>query len=225
MPVHSLSDRIDALLPQTQCGRCGYSACRPYAQAIARGEVALNRCPPGGTATIAALAELLGQTPLALDPACGTAGPVRRAVVDEQWCIGCTLCLQVCPVDAIVGAAKQMHTVIAEECTGCELCIEPCPVDCIRLVDAGDFPLPVNGDGSRAERARRRYQQHRRRLERTKRDAPARPACSAETAPGGNLPSGAQAGRKAVIAAAVARARARRRARGHLVHRPGGEGR
>jgi Na+-translocating ferredoxin:NAD+ oxidoreductase subunit B len=127
-------DQIDSILPQTQCGQCGFAGCRPYAEAIAAGEAEINRCPPGGEAGIQALADLLGRDPVPLDEEVGeekTAPTV--AYIDEQVCIGCTLCLQACPVDAILGAAKQLHTVIESECTGCELCIEPCPVDCIHM--------------------------------------------------------------------------------------------
>ena len=132
----TLAARIDAVLPQTQCARCGYPACRPYAEAIARGEVPINRCPPGGEAGIRALAELTGQPVQPLDPECGSEMPPRIAIIDEDVCIGCTKCIQACPVDAIVGAAKLMHTVIPQLCTGCELCIPPCPVDCIDMVPA-----------------------------------------------------------------------------------------
>lgn len=135
-------DKIDALLPQTQCGQCDFPGCRPYAEAMAAGEADINRCPPGGEATIAALADLLGRDPKPLDPERGEEKPPSVAVIDEQWCIGCTLCIQACPVDAILGASKQMHTVIAAECTGCDLCVEPCPVDCIDMV-----PLPEEVDG------------------------------------------------------------------------------
>ena len=128
-------ERIDALLPQTQCAQCGFPGCRPYAQAIASGEAEINQCPPGGEATIRALAELLGREPRPLNADNGVETPKRLALIDETRCIGCTLCIQACPVDAIVGAAKFTHTVIAEECTGCELCLPPCPVDCIDLVD------------------------------------------------------------------------------------------
>jgi len=124
---------LDALLPQTQCTRCGYSGCLPYAQALARGEAQINRCPPGGADTIAALAAILHRPALALDPACGNAGPPPIAFIDESRCIGCAKCLPPCPVDAIVGSARKLHTVIAARCTGCELCIAPCPVDCIVL--------------------------------------------------------------------------------------------
>jgi electron transport complex protein RnfB len=127
-------DDIDALLPQTQCTRCGYSGCRPYAEAIAAGSAAINQCPPGGAATISALAALLERAPLPLNPANGAEGPELVAQIDEEVCIGCARCLPPCPVDAIVGANKQMHTVVLALCTGCELCIAPCPVDCITMV-------------------------------------------------------------------------------------------
>jgi electron transport complex protein RnfB len=127
-----LVGEIDALLPQTQCGRCTYPGCRPYATALANGEADLNQCPPGGDATAAALAKLLGREPRPVDPRFGSVPP-RPAVawIDESACIGCVKCIQACPVDAIVGASRFMHTVIAAQCTGCELCIPPCPVDCI----------------------------------------------------------------------------------------------
>lgn len=127
-------DRIDAILPQTQCGQCSYPGCRPYAEAIAAGEAPINQCPPGGEAAIRALADLLGVDPLPLNPEHGCEKPRAVAVIDEASCIGCTLCIQACPVDAILGAAKQMHTVIEAECTGCDLCLPPCPVDCIEMV-------------------------------------------------------------------------------------------
>lgn len=127
-------EKIDAILPQTQCGQCGYAGCRPYAEAIAAGEAEINLCPPGGQTGVAALADLLGRDPQSLNTGQGFEKPKVLAVIDEQNCIGCTLCLQACPVDAILGAAKQMHTVIARECTGCELCVAPCPVDCIHLI-------------------------------------------------------------------------------------------
>ena len=128
-------DQVDAILPQTQCGQCGYPGCRPYAEAIAAGEEH-NRCPPGGESTVVALSELLGREVLPLDAEEGSALDVKRvAVIREDECIGCTKCIQACPVDAIVGAAKLMHTVIADECTGCDLCVEPCPVDCIDMVE------------------------------------------------------------------------------------------
>ncbi|MBI2783271.1 MAG: electron transport complex subunit RsxB [Gammaproteobacteria bacterium] len=130
-----LAAQIEDLLPQTQCGQCGHPGCRPYARAVAAGEP-FNKCPPGGHATIAAIADLLGTPPLALDPEHGREGPKLVAYIREAECIGCTKCLPACPVDAILGAPRQMHTVIAAECTGCDLCVEPCPVDCIEMIPA-----------------------------------------------------------------------------------------
>jgi len=130
-----IADQIDKILPQTQCGQCSFAGCRPYAEAIAAGEVDINRCPPGGEATIHALADLLEVEFKSLDEECGVEKPKMLAVIDEDRCIGCTLCIQACPVDAILGAAKHMHTIIASECTGCELCLPPCPVDCIDMVE------------------------------------------------------------------------------------------
>ena len=127
-------EQIDALLPQTQCAQCGFPGCRPYAEAIASGAADINQCPPGGDAGIKALADLLGREPMPLNPDNGMEKPRAVAVIDEEACIGCTLCIQACPVDAIVGASKQMHTVIEAECTGCDLCLPPCPVDCIAMV-------------------------------------------------------------------------------------------
>ena len=128
-------DQIDALLPQTQCGQCGYPGCKPYAEAIVAGEADINQCPPGGEAGIQALADLLDREPIPLNPENGTEQEIKTvAVINEADCIGCTLCIQACPIDAIAGAAKQMHTVIADECTGCDLCVPPCPVDCIDMV-------------------------------------------------------------------------------------------
>jgi electron transport complex protein RnfB len=132
----TLVDTINALLPQTQCTRCGHPGCKPYAEGLAAGE-AINKCPPGGAATIRALAAFLDTSILPLDPVHGREGPRTRAVIREAECIGCTKCIQACPVDAILGSAKQMHTVLADECTGCDLCVAPCPVDCIDMI-----PLP-----------------------------------------------------------------------------------
>jgi electron transport complex protein RnfB len=141
--AEALVARIDASLPQTQCGRCGYPACRPYAEAVARGDAPINRCPPGGAEGVRMLARITGQPVLPLDPACGAEAPPRIALIDEDACIGCTKCIQACPVDAIVGASKWMHTVIADRCTGCELCLPPCPVDCIAMVaDPAAPPRP-----------------------------------------------------------------------------------
>lgn len=133
--------RIDALLPQTQCGQCTYPGCKPYAEAIAKGEAAINQCPPGGETTIIALAELLDVEILPLNEENGIIKECETVVtIDEQLCIGCTLCIQACPVDAILGAAKLMHTVIESECTGCDLCIPPCPVDCIYITPVKPDP-------------------------------------------------------------------------------------
>ena len=127
-------DQIDALLPQTQCGQCNYPGCRPYAEAIAAGEADINQCPPGGEAGVRALADLLGREPMPLNPENGEARGPTVVRIDEARCIGCTLCIQACPVDAILGAPKLMHTVIEGLCTGCDLCLPPCPVDCIDVV-------------------------------------------------------------------------------------------
>ena len=139
----ALIEAIDCLLPQTQCGQCGYAGCRPYATAIAEGRADINQCPPGGAIGIYALAELLGRNYKPLNPANGVEKPAVVARIVEADCIGCTKCIQACPVDAIVGASKRMHTVIADLCTGCELCLPPCPVDCIELVP------PTAGIGKR----------------------------------------------------------------------------
>jgi len=140
--MNPLIHRIDALLPQTQCTRCGYDGCRPYAEALAAGEAEVNQCPPGGDAGMERLARLLGREPRPLDAVHGFFQPPQVAVIDEAACIGCTKCIQACPVDAIVGASKLMHTVIASWCTGCELCLPPCPVDCIVLEPAAALPNP-----------------------------------------------------------------------------------
>ncbi|GAB4058522.1 electron transport complex subunit RsxB [Uliginosibacterium sediminicola] len=144
-----LVDKIDAILPQTQCGQCGHPGCKPYATAIANGEADINQCPPGGEEGIRKLADLLGREFKPLNAENGTEKPKSVAFIDENTCIGCTLCIQACPVDAISGAAKQMHTIIAPLCTGCELCLAPCPVDCITMevvketVDTWKWRYPV----------------------------------------------------------------------------------
>ena len=181
----SLIAKIDAILPQTQCRQCGFSGCEPYATAIAEGRAAINQCPPGGEQGIRKLAELLGVRPIPLNTKHGMTKPKAVAVIDEQACIGCTLCILACPVDAIVGAAKQMHTVFAAECTGCELCIAPCPVDCISMIPlkqpvssartescAPIEDLPAHEDQKRktADRARARYRFRLQRLEREKQE-------------------------------------------------------
>jgi len=193
----SLVERLDAVLPQTQCRRCGYAGCRPYAEAIAEG-AAINRCPPGAELVVAKLAAIAGRPAIALDRSCGDPGPLTVARIDEAVCIGCTLCIDACPVDAIVGAAKRMHTVLAAVCTGCGLCVSPCPVDCIAMVAAG---RAWSVEDPRA--ARERYGARNRRLA-----APA--SADVVTKP---LDS-ERAKRKAAVAAALARARARRGAAG-----------
>jgi electron transport complex protein RnfB len=154
---------IDALLPQTQCTRCGFQGCLPYATAISEG-TAINQCPPGGAATIEALSRLLGREVQPLNPDNGVEAPPRVAVIDESRCIGCAKCLPPCPVDAIIGAARFLHTVVAEMCTGCELCIAPCPVDCITMVDLAVAPVP--GGPPSADENRQRYHEHQARMQR-----------------------------------------------------------
>jgi Na+-translocating ferredoxin:NAD+ oxidoreductase subunit B len=202
-----LADRIDALLPQTQCGQCGHAGCRPYAEALARDETDLNRCPPGGRRTIAELAELLDRPVKPLDPACGSERPRAVARIVEADCIGCTRCIQACPVDAIVGAARLMHTVLVAECTGCELCLPPCPTDCIIMLPVEQVPAigPPDWTREQADHARRRHQARQQRLVRIKEERARRPRHKPVDA--------SDDPRKAVIAAARARAEARRNAR------------
>ena len=197
----TLADRIDAALPQTQCTRCGFAACRPYADALAAGTSDINRCPPGGERVILALAALTGRCAKPLDPECGAQAPLLVAVIDEATCIGCTLCIQACPVDAILGAQKRMHTVLPSLCSGCELCVAPCPVDCITLQPAGRAWTDDD-----AYSARERFAGRAARLARNERVArrtvPAAPASA-------HLPDD-RAKRQAAVADALARARARR---------------
>jgi electron transport complex protein RnfB len=204
MASFALEDAIDRVLPQTQCTKCGYPACRPYARAVASGEADINRCPPGGDSGIRRLAALTGRPYTPLDPACGAAQPRHVALIDEAACIGCTLCIDACPVDAILGARKQMHTVITGLCTGCELCLPPCPVDCIAMVPATG--ADAVWDERRAEAARDRYERRQARLGR-------RPAeRAARSGAGGNLASAPA--KRAAVEAARARARAKRSAHG-----------
>ena len=175
-----LADALNAALPQTQCTRCGYPDCRAYAQAMADGEAAINQCPPGGAEGIARLAQITGQPEQPLNPANGTEGPRRLAVIDEAWCIGCTLCLKACPVDCIVGGPKLMHTVIDDLCTGCELCIPVCPVDCISLVSVtGNRTGWSAWDAAQASQARDRYAFHQFRFDRDQRERDATLAAKA----------------------------------------------
>ncbi len=213
----ALADRLDATLPQTQCTRCGYADCRAYAEAMAAGEAEINRCPPGGAEGIVRLAVVTGRPPLPLNRDCGTEGPRALAVIDEAWCIGCTLCIKACPVDCIVGAPKLMHTVIDALCTGCELCVPACPVDCIAM-------LPVTADRTgwqawspaQADEARARYVLHGQRLAREQRENDERLAAKAQAkladlaAHSRLTDPAALAAKRAVVEAALQRARARR---------------
>lgn len=156
----SLADLINQVLPQTQCTKCGYQGCRPYAEAIAGGE-AINRCPPGGPQTVTLLSGLTGRPAQALNPDIGEHTPLKLAVIREDDCIGCTKCIQACPVDAIVGAAKRMHTVIASECTGCDLCVEPCPVDCIDMITIGSDIAPPSREQANHWQMRYEYRESR----------------------------------------------------------------
>ncbi len=215
----SLTDRINALLPQTQCTRCGYPDCAAYAEAINTNMVNINRCPPGGDEGIRRLAALTGQPVLALDVEHGHEGPRHVAVIDEAWCIGCTLCLPVCPTDAILGSNKRMHSVIEKHCTGCELCIPVCPVDCISLVNVTALETGWNAwSPKQAEEARSRYVFHQikqvrdtqvqaDRLERKAKVALADVAAHSE-----HTDSTVLDAKRSVIEAALARARARRSA-------------
>jgi electron transport complex protein RnfB len=215
--VASLAEALDAALPQTQCTRCGYPDCRGYAEAIANGEAEINQCPPGGAEGVVRLATLTGRPALPLNPAHGAEGPLKRAVIDEAWCIGCTLCIKACPVDCIVGTHKQMHTVIESLCTGCELCIPACPVDCIALVNAsGDRTGWSAWSAAQADEARERYAFRRERLAREKQEHEERLMAKAEAkradiAAASRLTDPAALERKrALVEAALARARARR---------------
>jgi electron transport complex protein RnfB len=177
----ALAAALDAALPQTQCTRCGYADCRAYAQAMAEGAADINRCPPGGAEGIVRLARISGRPVLALDAECGSEAPRRLAVIDEDWCIGCTLCIKACPVDCIVGAPKQMHSVIDALCTGCDLCLPVCPVDCIEMVEvSGPYTGWDAWSPAQAEQARRRYAFHRMRTEREQRENDQRLAAKAQ---------------------------------------------
>ena len=168
IPAPSLADRIEDLLPQTQCTKCGYPACRPYAEAVADGTASYNQCPPGGAEGVARLAKLLDKPVIPINPVNGVERPRPVAVIDESLCIGCTLCIQACPVDAIVGAAKQMHTVVSELCTGCDLCVAPCPVDCIAMVDI--TPGRTGWDAWSQEQANAARERHNFRVARLRRE-------------------------------------------------------
>jgi electron transport complex protein RnfB len=216
--IKTLADQIEDLLPQTQCTKCGYAACRPYAQAIAEGKAEINQCPPGGIEGIRRLAALLGRPVIPINPANGVERPRPVAFIDEALCIGCTLCIQACPVDAIMGAAKQMHTILPSLCTGCDLCVAPCPVDCISMA-------PVTGERTGwdawsqadADAARARHDLRTLRLQREREENDARLAAKAVakmrevTAEAGNTPEqiAEKERKRAIIAAAMERARAK----------------
>ncbi|HET8747423.1 MAG TPA: electron transport complex subunit RsxB [Ramlibacter sp.] len=212
-----LAARLHAALPQTQCTRCGYPDCAGYAEAIAAGEAGINQCPPGGAEGIARLAQIAGRPVLPLNPANGVEGPRTLAVIDENWCIGCTLCLDACPTDAILGGNKRMHTVIERYCTGCELCVPVCPVDCIALENASGARTGWSAwSEADARQALRRYeerklrqaraaQEHAVRLEEKARAKLADLPAHTHGAEGDEL-----ARKKAIIEAALARARAKR---------------
>jgi len=170
-PTDQLALRIDALLPQTQCRRCGFDGCLPFARALAGKETELNRCPPGGKPLIGRLAALLNRPPLALDPECGSEAPPQVAWIDEPACIGCARCLDDCPTDAIIGARKRMHSVIAADCSGCGLCLPSCPVDCIVLVPAPELPVEPLDAGAIDARARHYRRLYDRRLARLAQEA------------------------------------------------------
>jgi Na+-translocating ferredoxin:NAD+ oxidoreductase subunit B len=207
-----LADSIDALLPQTQCTKCGYAGCRPYADAIATGNAPINQCPPGGAAGIAALAALLRRPVLPLNPANGVEKPLAVAVIDEALCIGCTLCIQACPVDCIVGAPTKMHTVIESQCTGCDLCLPPCPMDCIAMVPV----LPprawtrADADAARHRHAERNARRATEQARNERRLAEKAVAKLAELDARDVLTAEQVARRKSVVESALARARARR---------------
>ncbi len=210
-------EALDAALPQTQCTRCGYPDCHAYAQALAQEEADINRCPPGGAQGIVRLAALTGRPVRPLDPAHGVEAPRRLAVIDEDWCIGCTLCIKACPVDCIVGASKQMHTVIDALCTGCDLCLPVCPVDCISMVEISATRTGWDAwSPQQADEARQRYAFHKLRNERDKRENDERLAAKAQ-AKLADLQGQSQITdpqllerKRAVIEAAIARAKAAR---------------
>ena len=211
-----LADQLEDLLPQTQCTKCGYPACRPYAEAMARGEAEINQCPPGGMEGVRRLAAATGRTVIPINPANGLERPRPVAFIDESLCIGCTLCIQACPVAAILGAAKQMHTILPSLCTGCDLCVAPCPVDCIAMV-------PVTGERTGwdawsqpdADAARERHDFRSARLQREREENDARLAAKAVekmravTAEVTNTPEelAEKERKRAIIAAAMERAR------------------
>ncbi|MFA9218636.1 MAG: electron transport complex subunit RsxB [Sphingomonadaceae bacterium] len=211
----TLADRIEDVLPQTQCTKCGYQGCRPYAEAIAAGSAAINQCPPGGAAGIARLSAVTGYPVIPLNPVHGLERPRAVAYIDEALCIGCTLCIQACPVDAIVGAAKLMHTVVPDLCTGCDLCIAPCPVDCIVMYPVTESTGWDAWNAQQADAARARHDFRTFRLQRERDENDARLAAKAvakmaavEALDPATAADAAEKERKrAIIAAAMERAR------------------
>ncbi|MEC5164120.1 electron transport complex subunit RsxB [Janthinobacterium sp. CG_S6] len=218
-PDHrSLADQIEDLLPQTQCTKCGFDGCRPYAEAIAAGAADINQCPPGGLEGVARLAGMLGRKVIPLNPVHGFERSRPVAFIDEALCIGCTLCIQACPVDAIIGAAKHMHTIVPSLCTGCDLCVAPCPVDCIVMYPVTDERTGWNAwSGEQAAAARQRHDLRGMRLQRERAENDARLAAKALekmkaviAEPGNTDAEIAEKERKrAIIAAAMERARAK----------------
>lgn len=216
--ILKLTELLEDALPQTQCTKCGFPDCRGYAQALAEGQAKINRCPPGGEIGIQRLSQILGLKPLPLDPECGIEKPRTVAVIDPKQCIGCTLCIKACPVDAIVGAAKQLHVVLENRCTGCDLCIPPCPVDCIDMIEVSGTNTGWNAwTPEQANQARKQYQSRKLRLVREKADNDKRlaqkaadklKALNAES-PSGDAEKAEAARKKAIIEAAIARAKAK----------------
>jgi electron transport complex protein RnfB len=215
--VKTLADQIEDLLPQTQCTKCGYPACRPYAEAIASGEAQINQCPPGGIEGVRRLAALTGRAVIPINPANGLERPRPVAFIDEQLCIGCTLCIQACPVDAILGSAKQMHTILPSLCTGCDLCVAPCPVDCITMTPVTSETGWAAWSQEAADAARARHDLRTERLKREREENDARLAAKAVekmravTAEAANTPEelAEKERKRAIIAAAMERARLR----------------
>lgn len=213
-----LVTKIDALLPQTQCRQCGFSGCKPYAYAIAEGKAEINQCPPGGDKGIRQLAALLGREYQPLNPLHGLEKARKLAFIEENYCIGCTLCIQACPVDAIIGAAKQMHTIVAEWCTGCELCVPPCPMDCISMLpltapetdghreDSRFETIGTSVRDSRADAARERHEYRKFREQREREEKADKLNGKSEQTPSSPQLTEAQERKQALIAAAVARA-------------------
>jgi electron transport complex protein RnfB len=211
--VASLAQRLDALLPQTQCTRCGFPDCRSYADALAAGEARLNQCPPGGAEGIRRLARELGQPELPLDPAFGDEAPRRIVYIEEATCIGCTLCIQACPVDAIVGAPKRMHAVIEADCTGCELCLPVCPMDCIALEETSAGATGWEAwSPAQADTARERFARRQARLARDAREHDERLSAQAPP-PQAAAQATPEDPKRAAVAAALARARLRAKGR------------